>query len=184
MDDMRETFETKTALYLDMNEKLPDVSAYEAEFDKLEDKYKKGKLSDTTFESECAKLHPLIEAGHNYKFIGKVGEFCPVKPGKGGGVLYWEKDGKYNAAAGTTGYRWLESEMMMAPGNEENIDRSYYNKLVDDAVETISQYGDFEWFVSDDPVPPESVKPDFMNIPEIDEEEMPFPDYCKAIGLA
>lgn len=184
MDDMRETFETKTALYLDMNEKLPDVSGYENEVEKLEDKYKKGKLSDTTFESECARLNALIEEGHDYHFIGKVGEFCPIKPGKGGGVLYWEKDGKYNAAAGTTGYRWLESEMMMAPGNEENIDRSYYNKLVDDAIETISQYGDFEWFASDDPVPPESVKPDFMNIPEIDEEEMPFPDYCKAIGLA
>ena len=28
---------------------------------------------------------------------------------------------------------------------------TYYDKLVDDAVETISKYGDFEWFVSDDP---------------------------------
>ena len=33
----------------------------------------------------------------------------------------------------------------------DGIDRSYYDKQVDDAVETISQYGDFEWFVSDDP---------------------------------
>ena len=112
-----------------------------------------------------------------------------MKPGKGGGVLYWEKEGKYNAAPGTTGYRWLESEMMLAPGNEENIDRSYYNKLVDDAVDTISQYGDFEWFVSDDPVepekePPKPVQPDFMNIPETDLDEMDFPEYCKALGFA
>ena len=189
MDDMREVFETKTALYLDMNEKLPDVSAYENEVEKLEDKYKKGKISDTIFESECTRLNDLIAEGHNYQFIGKVGEFCPVKPGKGGGVLYWEKEGKYNAAPGTTGYRWLESEMMLAPGNEENIDRSYYNKLVDDAVDTISQYGDFEWFVSDDPVepekePPKPVQPDFMNIPETDLDEMDFPEYCKALGFA
>ena len=34
---------------------------------------------------------------------------------------------------------------------EDGIDRSYYDKLVNEAVETISQYGDFEWFVSDDP---------------------------------
>ena len=33
----------------------------------------------------------------------------------------------------------------------ENIDRSYYDKLVDDAVEAISEYGDFNWFVSDEP---------------------------------
>lgn len=174
LDDMRETFETKTALYLDMNEKLPDVSAYEKEFDKLEDKYKKGTLSDTLFESECARLNELIDEGHKYQFIGKVGEFCPVKPGKGGGVLYWEKEGKYNAAPGTTGYRWLESEMMMAPGNEANIDDSYYKTLVDDAVEAISQYGDFEWFVSDDPY---ITKPrlDFMNIPEgVKGDEYPF----------
>ena len=30
------------------------------------------------------------------------------------------------------------------------IDRSYYDNLVKDAIETISQYGDFKWFVSDD----------------------------------
>ena len=33
----------------------------------------------------------------------------------------------------------------------DDIDRSYYDKLVDDAVKTISEYGDFEWFISDDP---------------------------------
>ena len=34
---------------------------------------------------------------------------------------------------------------------EKDIDKGYYNKLVDDAKDTISEYGDFEWFVSDDP---------------------------------
>ena len=80
--------------------------------------------------------------------------------------------------------------MMLAPGNEENIDRSYYNKLVDDAIDTISQYGDFEWFVSNDPVPPKEERPkqdstlDFMKIPMTDEEELPFPEFCKMIGFA
>ena len=40
---------------------------------------------------------------------------------------------------------------MVRGENEQFIDRSYYNALVDAAVETISLYGDFEWFVSDDP---------------------------------
>ena len=40
--------------------------------------------------------------------------------------------------------------MVKTLGKESDIDRSYYTKLVDDAIETISQYGDFEQFVSDD----------------------------------
>lgn len=45
--------------------------------------------------------------------------------------------------------------MVKELGKEDGIDRSYYDKLVDEAVKTISQYGDFEWFVSDDPYVPE-----------------------------
>ena len=190
INDMREVFSVKSALYLDMNETLPDVSAYEKELGKLEKKYKEGKISDTMFEPEGRRLSELIESGHDYKFVGKVGEFCPVKPGRGGGVLYREQNGKFYAATGTTGYRWLESESLMKTsgervgiidpdtggektiagaelisGNDGIIDRSYYDKLVDDAVEAISKYGDFEWFVSEDPYIPKP-NDDFMNIPE------------------
>ena len=61
-----------------------------------------------------------------------------------------EKDGKYYAATGSKGYRWLESEMVKQSDKAQDIDRSYYDGMVDDAVDTVSQYGDFEWFVSDD----------------------------------
>ena len=93
---------------------------------------------------------------HNYRFIGKVGSFCPIKPGCNGGELLREgkdKEGnlKYSSATGAKGYRWLESEMVKELNKIDDIDRSYYDKLVDDAVANISQYGDFEWFVSDDP---------------------------------
>lgn len=174
--DMCETFSVKSALYLDINEKLPDVSSEEKELSKIETMYKKGKISDTTFESESKRLNDIIATGHDYQFIGKVGEFCPVKKGKGGGLLMREQNGKYYAATGTTGYRWLESEMMMSPGNEKNIDRSYYTKLVDDAVDTISQYGDVEWFISDDPyISNKRINmPDFMNIPEDTPDEVPW----------
>ena len=150
-DDMCETKSVTTALYLDMNEDLPDVSKEEKEFGKAESNYKKGLLSDTTFETTCQKLTPLIDKGHNYRFIGKVGRFCPIKPGCGGGLLMREKDGKYYAATGTKGYRWLESEMVTELGKEADIDRSYYDKMVDETVKSISEYGDFEWFVSDEP---------------------------------
>lgn len=173
-DDMCETKSVSTALYLDTNENLPDVSEYEKKFAKAESDYKKGLLSDTTFESTCEELNKKIEEGHSYHFVGKVGNFCPIKPGRGGGLLCREKDGKYYAATGSKGYRWLESEMVRGT-NEDAIDRSYYDKLVDDAVETISQYGDFEWFVSDDPYIPKPRLDDFMNIPEdATEEGLPF----------
>lgn len=172
--DMCETFSVKSALYLDMNEKLPDVSGYEKRLEKIENDYKKGKLSDTLFEPEATELAEKIAEGHDYHFVGKVGEFCPVKTGKGGGVLVREQEGKYYAATGTIGYRWLESDIMFNGGNDEFIDRSFYDKLVDDAVESISKYGDFEWFVSDDPYASPPRLEDFMNIPEDAPEEIPF----------
>ena len=91
------------------------------------------------------------EDEHNYIFIGKVGQFCPIKPGCGGGVLYREKDGKYYAATGTKGYRWLESEMVMEMNKMHDIDESHFIAMADDAIEAIKKYGDYDWFVSDEP---------------------------------
>lgn len=125
-EDMCEKFEVKTALYLDTNETLP-------------------------------------EGEHNYHFIGKVGNFCPIKDGCGGGVLARIGEDKagnvtYDAPPGTlhsdkakTPYKWLEAEMVKDLGKEGCIDRTYYDDMVDKAIETISEYGDFRWFVSDDP---------------------------------
>ena len=112
-----------SSLYLDLNEELPDVSKEEKEFSKAESDYKKGLLSDTTFEATCQKLTPLIEKGHDYHFIGKVGQFCPMKDGYGAGLLMREKDGRYYAATGSKGYRWMESEMVKELGKEDGIDR-------------------------------------------------------------
>ena len=150
-EDMCETKSVTSALYLDMNEDLPDVSDYEKEYDKAETKYKKGQLSDIEFERICSDLNEKIEKGHSYHFIGKVSSFCPIKPGCGGGLLCREKDGNYYAATGTTGYRWLEAEMVRELCKEEDIDRSYYDNLVTEAAHSIVAYGDLEWFVSDDP---------------------------------
>lgn len=123
-EDLCETKSVTTALYLDMNQDLgPDE--------------------------------------HDYHFVGKVGSFCPILPGHNGGVLLRENNGKFSAVNGTKKqgktqkgdidiYYWLESEVVKNLGLEEFIDKRYYNSLVDDAVETISKYGDFESFISDD----------------------------------
>lgn len=150
--DMCETFAVqKGDLYLDFNEKLPDVSEEEKQLKKLEDQYKKGQLSDTTFEQNCKQLNDIIETGHSYQFVGRVGQFTPLKPGTNGGILYRVNEGKYYAAPGSTGYRWRESEDVKRLGKEDCVDISFYNNLIDDAIEAIAKYGDFEWFVSDDP---------------------------------
>ena len=102
------------------------------------------------------KNENLPEGEHNYVFVGKVGLFCPIKPGCGGAELVREakdKDGntKYDSVTGAKDYRWLEAEMVKELGKENDIDRSYYDKLVDAAVESIFKYGDYYWFVSDEP---------------------------------
>lgn len=88
----------------------------------------------------------LPEGEHDYRFVGHVGLFCPIKKGAGGGVLYRKKDDKYYAVTGTKGYRWLESEEVKFLGKEDDIDISYYEKLADEAKATIETYGDFTKF--------------------------------------
>ena len=132
---------------------------------------KKGKLSDTTFEPKSIELVEKIKEGHSLHFVGRVGQFCPVKPGCNGGVLYRVNDGKNYAASGSTGYRWLESEMVYSLNKTEDIDHSFYHKLIDDAVKVISKYGDFEWFVSDDPY---ISKREAWLYPDTEEDELPF----------
>lgn len=146
--DLCEAKEVKTAIYIDMNENLP-------------------------------------EGEHDYHFVGKVGNFCPIKPGCGGGVLVREakaKDGttKYDSVTGTlkpddTPYRWLEAEAVTTLGKEGDIDKSYYRKLVDDAVDAISEYGDFERFVADEPyagTPGIDFPPDDDELPWYSNEEL------------
>lgn len=94
----------------------------------------------------------MVEDEHNYQFVGRVGQFCPIKTGCGGGVLLRSgkaKDGTdiYSAATGSKGYRWLESEVVRNLGKESDIDRGYYGALVDSAAEAIAQYGDLEQFL-------------------------------------
>ena len=127
-EDMCETKSVSTALYLKEPESIIDL--------------------DTGKEIVLGK-------SDEPDFVGRIGLFCPIKPGHGGKELLRvskDKDGnvKYDAATGTKGYYWLESEAVKTLGKEDDIDMSYYDKLVDNAIETISQYGDFNWFVADD----------------------------------
>ena len=155
-----------------MNENLPDVSTYENELKKLR--------KDDIHPTRQTTLVELIEKGHDRHFVGRIGSFCPIKPGCGGGELVRDaKDTngnvKYDSVTGADGYRWLEAEMVRALGKEADIDRSYYDELVNAAIygkgsgkdrkPGIADFGDFEQFVSDDPMP--------TNFP-IDDDDLPW----------
>ena len=151
-DDLCVTQQVKSALYLDMNEDLPATTEAEKELE-YRDKHDVvddfiGYKNPAFKEVSDDELRNSIAQGHNYIFVGRIGQFCPIKPGCGGGVLLREQNGKYYAAAGSKGYRWMESEMVRNLGKEDQIDVGYFNKLVDDAIDNISKYGDFEAFVA------------------------------------
>ena len=96
----------------------------------------------------------LAEDEHCYQFIGKTGQFTPVLPGHCGGELKRitkDKNGnkKFDNASDCSGYLWEESEKLRGTDGESYVDKSYYNRLVDDAVDTLQKNGcDVEWFVS------------------------------------
>lgn len=169
-EDMCETKSVTSSLYLDMNEALPDVSALEAERDKLWKQITDSKRMTEPMPTECERVEELtdeIAKGHDYHFIGKVGQFCPIKPGCGGGILLRETENKktgekgYAAATGSKGFRWLESEMVKQLDKQGDIDRGYYNNMVDEAVKSLSVYGDFERFAADEPYVSDNTPPWF-----------------------
>ena len=149
--DMCETKSVTTALYLDFNETMPSVASQEAELAKLKKRKKQydkeGDGYPFGFEEEMEKLKAEIAKGHNYIFVGKTGLFCPIKPGCGGGILVRQNNDGFGSATGAKDFRWMEAEMVRDLGKEADIDKRYYNRLVDEAVAAISEYGDFEWFV-------------------------------------
>ena len=159
-DDLCETKSVTTALYLDRNENLSDVSVYEEVLNlrrsnRPHEDYTKKELAllDEFKDTLDIDLEDLISEGHNRIFIGKVGNFCPIKPGCNGGLLVREAidtngNVKYDSATGASGYRWLEAEMVKELGREDDIDLRYFDRLADAAVKEISKYGDFEEFVA------------------------------------
>ena len=168
--DFCETKTVKTTLYLDMNEKLKDVSAEEKEKKKIEMRIKKlvkegfdvvkGSIDDEKIQAEIndlkkdiSVLDEMIAEGHNYVFVGKAGEFVPVKSGYGGGLLMRkDTDDSYGYATGAKGYRWLESESLKNLDNwKEYIDIRYFRGLCDDALAEINKFGDAELFVQGEP---------------------------------
>lgn len=162
--DMCEVKEVKTDIYLDMPVENPNFTDEDAA--ELFVMNKAWKSKAPTALERCAKnlgysfeqmgkryseLSAEEEKTHDYRYVGKVGLFCPMKE-HGGTLLRSQKDKegntKLNSVTGAKDYKWLESELVEQLGYEDCIDISYYRNLVDDAVDKISEFGDFEQFAS------------------------------------
>lgn len=165
--DYCEVKTVQTAMYLDMNENLPNVEGLEKDLDKLNKRIKKLQqeydridISEEDREKIKAELEDLpkdreileeeIAKGHNYLFVGKAGSFVPIKPGLGGGLLVrLGANGKYDAVGGSKGFRWVESETLEhIPEAKQMIDMNYFKELIDTAIDTIEAFGDFQMFVA------------------------------------
>lgn len=153
-NDLCETKSVKSALYLDFNEGLEDQE--------LMDQYKnllKLQRSGQDMHVELENVQKIMnERLHRYSFVGKVGQFCPVKPGYGGGELLREQNGKYYAATGTKGFRWKDAEVLRGKDLDYQIDTTYYDILCEKAVEAINETGKpfgvtFDDFVNDNFAP-------------------------------
>jgi phage/plasmid-associated DNA primase len=79
-------------------------------------------------------------------FVGKVGAFVPIKPGRGGAeLLRMNSEGEIkDAVVGTKGYLWKEAEMVRFMHQEQDVDTSYAEMLADEAKQAIEQYVDLE----------------------------------------
>ena len=171
-DDLCETksVSSDSAIFIDMNEGMPNVEKEEKELEKVEKELKKlwGNdwekqleiLSDNNVDADTIgfdkvqgsndlvrrvlKLKEVIATGHNYIFVGRVGRFTPVVEGAGGGGLYRKKNGKYYTVTGTKGFKWMESSMVKMLGKEDHINYEYYENMVNDAITTIRKYSAIE----------------------------------------
>lgn len=148
--------ETKTvkdaAIYLDLNEGMNNVELAEKEMEKRIYNYqhtndKQKKLNPDFAGFSDKSLEEYISEGHNYQFIGRAGSFFPVRNGVGGGWLLSLRNGKYSSMNGAKGYRWLEAETAKILGLQDEYSREYFDKLIDDAITSINNFGSFDRFI-------------------------------------
>lgn len=115
----------------------------------------------------------LADGEHSYAFIGRVGLFCPIMEGHGGGLMYAKRGEKYYAVGGTKGWRWMEAEDVQAGNRQDSIDYGYFDHITEEAKEHIKEfetgYKTWDWFIADEDDPLDQ----FMNVPE-GPDEVPF----------
>lgn len=164
------------SIYMDFNENLPDVTLYEKELKRREHNKENAdkkplRLNPNLSDMTDGELRETIAKGHDYRFIGRVGRFCPVKEGCGGAVLLVLRNGKYDAVAGSKGYRWMEAEALKKADRTDLVNRSYFYEQSDEAQLELEKYDSYDNFI-DTSVPYVSPS-DKINPPQANEDDDP-----------
>lgn len=154
--DLCEVKSSKNNIYLDFDETLKDVSFYEHckdTRDKINRNIKTTKKAVSELDEISGmtdeELDAKIAEGHDYRFVGAIGLFCPVREGTAGAKMVTPNNvGKWSAPSGTKDYRWKEAEIVDANGLQDTIDVGYFEDLVTNAIKDISKFGDFESFAA------------------------------------
>ena len=95
-----------------------------------------------------------IVTENDRRFVGRIGQFLPIKSGNGGGTLMRVVDVEITDAegnrvkekrdytvTGTKGHEWIEADLVKKNGLEEQIDYSYYDELVEKAAVALKAVG-------------------------------------------
>lgn len=161
--DFLETKESKAgAIYMDFSYGREDVTEWEKFREnrrkKREDK-KITKKAEALLEEYSGmsdkELDAKIAAGHDYRFVGRVGCFCPVKQQYGALLMAKNtRTQKYSAVTGSSGHYWLEaSDVVYRDDCWDILDKSYHEELAMKAKEAIDQFGSYDIFVSENGLP-------------------------------
>lgn len=155
---------SKGALYLDYNENLPDVSMWEELMDLRSEFEERGLVEwDVAKEHDWTKrqmnlyneyldwtdeaINAEIAKGHHRSFIGKVGNFCPIRGGyEGAELVCLNEQGSYVSPSGTKDVRWLEADYVKSHHMEDKIDYEYFEQMARDAINDIYKFGGDESF--------------------------------------
>ena len=155
-EDLTMTFSTSSALYLDHNYGYPDDTVMVKELAKITKIIKKAEMLNETIDismiAERDRHTAEISKCHNYKFVGKVGLFVPVKPEYefACGLYRIDETGKAYNVGGTTGYRWAEAETIRSMDNYmKYIDISYFAEMAQKAKEHIEEYVDYDTLINE-----------------------------------
>lgn len=120
-EDMCETKEVKTSIYLDMNEKLPEGE------------------HNYIFVGRVGSFCPIKEGAEGGLLVREAEKEVVIESAAldGSSEKVTEKQIKYDAVTGTKGYRWLEAETVKSLGMEKKIDKGYFKQQVEEAMKAI-----------------------------------------------
>jgi len=129
------------------------VGLMNGEWEAVGTRFQEPYVYKTLFSKEPIEFKDLIEdravkkgmifidrGEEEMQFIGRIGQFCPMKTY--GGLLYRVMDDKQYAVAGTKGYKWMPAEEVSANGLQDDIDLSYFEAKVEEAIAKIAEFGD------------------------------------------